>query len=96
MGQYKYITVEEFCFSHGVTTQFIIQLHDFGLIEVVTKEDMEYIQYEELPKVEKIVRLHSDLNINLEGIEVIQDLLDRIAHMQGQIITLKNKLQVYE
>lgn len=96
MEQYKYIAVEEFCFSHGVTTQFIIQLHDFGLIEVVTKEDMEYIQYEELPKVEKIVRLHSDLNINLEGIEVIQDLLDRIAHMQGQIITLKNKLQVYE
>ncbi|WP_211315855.1 chaperone modulator CbpM [Maribacter polysiphoniae] len=96
MEQYNYIDVKEFCYSHGVPTQFIIQLQDFGLIEVVKKEDTEYIPFEELPKVEKIVRLHDDLNINLEGIEVIHQLLDRIAQMQNEIISLKNKLDFYQ
>ena len=92
----NYITVNELCVSHGVTTQFMIELHEFGLVEVIKKKDTHYISYEELPKVEKIIRLYSDLDINLEGIAVIRELLDRIDHMHEEIIFLKNKLRLYE
>lgn len=96
MEQYNYIEVNEFCISHGVTTQFMIQLHEFGLIEIFQKKNVQYFSNEELPKAEKIIRLYSDLDINLEGIEVIHDLLERIERMQGEIRSLKNKLRIYE
>ncbi|PIF00111.1 MAG: MerR family transcriptional regulator [Maribacter sp.] len=96
MEQFNYIEVKEFCHGHGISTQFIVQLHDFGLIEIVKKKDAGYIAFDELPKIEKIVRLHNDLNINLEGIEVIHQLLDRIEHMRNEIISLRNKVDFYE
>ena len=96
MEQYKFIAVDEFCVSHGITTQFMVQLHEFGLIEIFQKKNVHYFSNEELPKAEKIIRLYSDLDINLEGIEVIHDLLERIDRMQGEIRSLKNKLRIYE
>ena len=96
MEQFNYIAVKDFCFSHGISTQFMFELYEFGLIEVITKKDGDYILYEELPRVEKILRLHADLNINLEGIAVIRELLDRIELMQEENISLRNKLRFYE
>ena len=96
MEQFNYIAVKDFCFSHGISTQFMFELYEFGLIEVITKKDGDYILYEELPRVEKILRLHDDLNINLEGIAVIRELLDRIELMQEENISLRNKLRFYE
>ncbi len=96
MEQYNYIEVNEFCISHGITTQFMFELHEFGLIEIIQKKNIQYLSNKELPKAEKIIRLYSDLDINLEGIEVIHDLLERIERMQGEILALKNRLQAYE
>ncbi len=96
MERYNYVEVNEFCISHGVTTQFMFELHEFGLIEIFQKKNIQYFSNKDLPKAEKIIRLYSDLDINLEGIEVIHDLLERIERMQGEILALKNKLRVYE
>ncbi|MDE3740847.1 chaperone modulator CbpM [Maribacter polysaccharolyticus] len=96
MEKYNYIAVSEFCASHGISSEFILELHEYGLIEIIEEKDAHYLLYTELPKAEKIIRLYSDLDINLEGIEVIHDLLDRIERMQNEIISLKNKLRFYE
>jgi hypothetical protein len=42
------------------------------------------------------MRLHYDLDINLEGIEAITCLLDRVRSMQEEIRELRNRLGVYE
>lgn len=96
MRQDNYIRITEFCNSHRITTQFIIQLHEFGLLDVVKKREIYYLSHEELSKAEKIVRLYQDLDINLEGIEVINQLLHRIESLQEEIISLKNRLRLYE
>lgn len=96
MKQGDYITITKFCSSHRITTQFIIKLHEFGLLDVVKKKKEYYLSYEELPKAEKIVRLYKDLDINLEGIEVINQLLHRIESLHEEIISLKNRLRLYE
>ncbi|WP_431196501.1 chaperone modulator CbpM [Nonlabens ulvanivorans] len=46
-----------------------------------------------MKKLEKIIVFHKDLNINLEGVDTIIDLLERMESMQQQIIQLENKLQ---
>lgn len=96
MKQENYITITDFCNSHNVTSQFVMQLYDLGLLEVVHRQDLHYLPLKQLPRAEKIVRLYLDLDINLEGIEVITHLLERIQSMQTELISLQNKLRRYE
>ncbi len=45
----------------------------------------------------RIIRLYYELDINLEGIEAIIHLLQRIdTHQQEEIIALRNRLRLYE
>jgi hypothetical protein len=90
------IPAYEFCTSHNIEISFIRSLHETGLLEISTIEDTVFIQISQLPELEKIIRLYYDLDINLEGIETIRHLLTRINVMQDEIITLKNRLRLYE
>ena len=87
---------EEFCASHQLEISFINSLKDHGMIETVFVEQSLCIYAEELPRLEQIVRLHRDLDINIEGIEVINDLLERIEEMQSEIARLKKRLDFFE
>lgn len=92
----EYILITDFCTSHNIETHFVMELYEYGLVDVVVKEDIHYIPIQQLPKAEKILRLHSDLDINLEGIAVITRLLNRMEKMQNEITQLKNKLDLYK
>jgi len=90
------ISAIEFCTNHEIEISFISSLHETGLIEIVRIEENEYIDESQLLQLEKIVRFYYDLGINLEGIESINHLLDRMNGMQAEIITLRNRLRLYE
>ncbi len=90
------IIVEEFCASHQLEISFIHSLKDHGMIETVFVEQSLCIYADELPRLEQIVRLHRDLDINIEGIEVISDLLVRIEEMQNEITHLRKRLDFFE
>ncbi|MEG3659275.1 MerR-like DNA binding protein [Arenibacter algicola] len=92
----EYILITDFCTSHNIETHFVMELYEYGLVDVVVKEDTHYLPIQQLPKAEKILRLHSDLDINLEGIAVITRLLKRMEKMQNEITQLKNKLDLYK
>jgi chaperone modulatory protein CbpM len=91
-----FISADEFCIYHNIEFSFIKNLEDFGLIEVKTFEETRYIHEDELEKLERMLRLHIDLEINMEGIDAITHLLKRINSMQEEIRVLKNKLRLYE
>jgi hypothetical protein len=90
------IAASDFCAYHNIEYSFIRSLGENGLVEVTTIEQTGYIPSKELPTLEKIVRLHNELNINLEGIEAITYLLQRVEMMQQEITSLKNRLRMYE
>ena len=96
MEMQEFIPIDIFCRQHGIEISFISSLHEFGLIEVMKVDEAECIPINQLVDAEKLVRLHDDLEINLEGIDVITHLLKRINEMQGEIQLLKNKLSLYE
>jgi hypothetical protein len=79
-----------------VEYSFIDSLQQHGLIEITTIDEHSFIDHDHLKNVEKLVRLHYDLDINLEGIEAITYLLNRVMSLQEEIIALKNKLSLYE
>jgi len=90
MEKDELIPAEEFCIYHNIEYSFISSLEDSGLITVASVEESTYIPAEELQKLEKFVRLHYDLNINIEGIETINHLLEKIEEMQREILQLRN------
>ncbi len=91
----EYILITDFCMSHNIETHFVTELYEYGLVDIVVKEDVQYIPIQQLPKAEKILRLHTDLDINLEGIAVITQLLNQMEKMQDEITQLKNKLDLF-
>jgi len=90
------IVLDEFCTSHQVEVSFVRTLEEHGLIETIIVNETLYIQENELSKLEQIVRLHQELNINSEGVDAIINLLKRIENMQNEITVLRNKLNFYE
>ena len=96
MNKGNIIPANEFCASHNIEISFINSLQDAGLIEITTIKETEYIYESQLNELEKIVRLYYELDINLEGIETVIHLLQRINGLQDEITLLRNRLRLYE
>jgi hypothetical protein len=90
------ISAKDFCVNHNIEISFIQSLQETGLIEITTIEDTGYIYANRLAELERMVRLHYELDINIEGIETIGHLLQRINDMNDQITSLRNRLVFYE
>lgn len=96
MNKENFIPIDLFCLHHGIETTFISSLKDYGMIEIIVIEEKKYFSFAQLPSVEKIIRLHVDLEINLEGIDVIMNLLRQIDDFKNQLVITQNKLDFFE
>ena len=90
------ISVQQFCIHHNVEFAFINSLNEYGLIEVTTVEETQYIYKGQLKDLEKMIRMHYELDINIEGIDAISHLLNRVDNLHSELTSLKNKLRLYE
>lgn len=90
------IPVHEFCVHNHVEITFIQFLAQQGLVDTVAIEQAVYIQPEQLPRLEKFVRLHQDLAIHPDDLDVVNDLLDRMEDLQHEVARLQNRLLFYE
>jgi hypothetical protein len=93
MKQENLIPAIDFCQFHNIEYSFIHLLDNAGLIQIISIKDADFIQEEEMKKLEKLIRLHYDLEINIEGIETIEHLIENIIHLQNKVLQLQNKLE---
>lgn len=96
MSTQDYILIEHFCTHHNIPVSFVMALSDYELIEITTMDNAYYIKHTALKNLEKMTRLHFELDINLEGLDAIHHLLKQVETLQQDIVTLHNKLQRYE
>ena len=92
----RYISIIEFCKCYELEYSFINSLTDHGLLETVVIEDNEYIEREQMRDLERMMRLHYDLEINFEGIDAINHLLERVSQLQKEVQILENRLKRFE
>jgi chaperone modulatory protein CbpM len=90
------IAADIFCANHNIEISFITSLQESGLIKVTTINDTWFIDSTQLQQLEKIIHFYYELDINLEGIETITHLLQRVTILQDEIIALRNRLSLYE
>ena len=89
------IALNDFCSGHQIEISFIQSLEEHGLVQTVIVDQSLCVYAHDLPKLERIVRLYQELNINAEGLDVIDHLLKRIEAMQHEISELRNRLDFY-
>ena len=90
------IAINDFCVNHEIEIDFIDLLQQKGLIEIRSIESKYFVEKKQLPQLEKFVRFYYEMDINLEGIETINYLLQRIENLQNEMVVLKNRLRFYE
>ena len=96
MSNKDILKLEKFCELYEVPTSFVDSLNQFELIHLTTIDEELYINNEELPVIERFIRLHYDLDVNVEGLDVINNLVEKISNLQKQIIQLENELIYYK
>jgi hypothetical protein len=96
MANAHLIATVDFCRYHDVEYTFITSLQEAGLVEITIVNETPYIPETELQKLERMIHLHHDLEINIAGIEAITHLLERIEQMQENMQGLRNRLRIYE
>ena len=95
MATTEMILIQQICTYHDIEFTFIHKLNELGLIEIYTVEDYKYIHEEQLKDVEKMIRMHRELNINIEGIDAIYNLQQRIDQLEQELMQTKNKLKAF-
>lgn len=96
MQKENLISVDVFCANHNIEISFITSLQHKGMIEIITIKESEFLDPDQLQLLEKFIRFHYELDINLEGIETITHLLNKVNALQDEIISINNRLRLYE
>ncbi|MEN8187539.1 MAG: chaperone modulator CbpM [Bacteroidota bacterium] len=90
------IPIKQFCERYEIEFSFIDSLDEYGLIEITSIETEQFIELENIHQLEKIIRLHDELGVNLEGIDIITNLMKKIENLQNEINAIQNRLKIYE
>lgn len=96
MKQEKLIPVKQLCIHYQVEMSFFNGLHKNGLVEMTSIKRTWYIHKDKIIDLEKVVRLHHELEVNIEGIDIILNLLKRLDQKENELSNLRNKLSLYE
>lgn len=86
------IATTDICTFHGVEYTFIDALREAGLLKLKVVKKNTFIPDTELQKLEKMIRMHHELEINVAGIEAIIHLLERVERMQEEMRVLRNRI----
>lgn len=92
----EWIVIEEYIQYSHVEPRFIALLEENELIRIYEMNDKRFIAHDDLPCIEKYARMYYDLSINMEGIDAIHHLLDRINELQEEMKMLRNRLDFFE
>lgn len=92
----NWILLQTVSSHYAVELSFFNQLHDLGLIEIQTKEQSPYIHANQIHNLERMIRIHLELDVNPEGIDVVFNLLQKIENLQENLMVTQNRLRLYE
>ncbi|MDD7884914.1 chaperone modulator CbpM [Flavivirga sp. 57AJ16] len=81
---------------YNIPQSFVNSLSHFDLIDLIELERVKYVEVKEIDRIEKLMRIHYDLNVNFEGIDIIDNLLNQINTLRDDIINLKNEIDFYK
>lgn len=90
------ISVTAYCEKYHTAPDFIEALRQNGLLTVTIIEAEPCIHFDDLHDLEMFSNWYYDMNINVEGIDALMNMLERMRNLQQQVSSLQARLSVYE
>jgi len=88
----EYLTLEAAAARAGLHPVLVERFVEFGLVEPIERTGAEIrLDAASLPRLVAISRLRTDLGVNLHGVAVILDLVDRLAALQRELAWLRER-----
>ncbi len=92
----NWILLQTLSSHYQVELSFFTNLSDLGLLEIEIMEQSPYIHENQMHNLERMIRLHHELEVNPEGIDVVFNLLQKIEKLQNDLKATQNRLRLYE
>src|SRR6187402_914845 len=92
----NWILLQTISSHYQVELSFFTHLNDLGLIEIEIMEQSPYINKNQIHNLERMIRLHHELEVNPEGIDIVFNLLQKIEQLQNDLKVTQNRLKLYE
>ncbi len=83
--------INDICQSYKIENTFILELSNYGLIEIQYIESQPYLNEEHLSKIERFYTWHHELDLNFPALDVVDQLLEKINVLQERVRILNNK-----
>jgi hypothetical protein len=96
MNEAELIPTDTVCLHYNIDLSFVDDLYNIGLIEIEIIEQQQFIHVDQIGDLEKMIRLHQELNVNLEGIDVVLNLLKKEQELKQELNQVRNRLRLYE
>ncbi|UJF30265.1 chaperone modulator CbpM [Kaistella sp. 97-N-M2] len=78
------ISREELVKIYDIEITFFDSLEESGLLKTEKIDEVKYLLYDELPAFERFANWHYDLEVNLPGMEIIHDLLEKMEVLREE------------
>ncbi|UAB80737.1 hypothetical protein INR76_11545 [Marixanthomonas sp. SCSIO 43207] len=96
MEQTKYIKVITYCEKTNIDSAFVTTLEEYGLIKTTVLKSEVCITEDDTTEIERMFRLHKELGVNIEGIDVINHLVKRLKKVESELKSTRKTLSLYE
>lgn len=83
--------ITEICDTRKIESSFIQNLHHSNLISIIIIESEEFINEDDLPLLERYCNWYYDLELNVQGIEIVRNLLEKIQQLNDEIRILRTR-----
>ena len=96
MSTENFILINHYCEQTKTPIDFIFSLQEYGFIETREIENKVYVEPHTIVEIERVGRLQNELGINLEGIDALFHMMQKVDQLESQLRYLKERLKIYE
>lgn len=81
----NYITIKELAAFHEIDEGYLMEFIQFGIISVKQQKTSLQIHLDDVEELERAIRLRRDLEVNLQGVDIICRLRNRLVELQKEM-----------
>ncbi len=96
MSDNQPLTISLICRHYRIEPVFIDQLIEVGLLETEDMQGQKVVPENQISRLDRMVRIHHDLEVNPQGIDVVFNLLSRIDELEQSLNDAMNRLSIHE
>lgn len=89
----EYISIKSLASFHNLDENLLLEIVEYEIVPIKRTRSEVMISSEYLDEFERALRLHLDLGVNLQGVDIICRMRNQIREMQDEIARLNRLLE---